>query len=108
MSKWDSLINLYGSATFKNASIIPDCSVINANSLIENIDLSFKLREESPLGKKISFEKFYEFVLPYRFNHEPFEQLRLYFYNQYKTKLDSINAVSYYQVAGAMNKIIPV
>ena len=107
-AKWDSLVDVLGPPSFLNAKIIPDYSSIKAEYLIENIDIAFKLREESAWGKKISFGTFCEYVLAYRFKNEPLERWRSYFYEKYRTKLDSINADSCYQLAGIMNKVIPV
>ena len=46
--------------------------------------------------------------MAYPFKNEPLEHWRSYFYEKYRTKLDSINADSCYQLASIMNKIIPV
>lgn len=41
-----------------------DAKVITATYLIENIDYSFKVWEQRPWGKYISFDDFCEFLLP--------------------------------------------
>ncbi|MCU7693098.1 hypothetical protein ACFSPU_02485 [Haoranjiania flava] len=45
----------------------PDAEVITAAFLIEQIDNAFYQKENSPLVKKMSFEDFCEYTLPYRF-----------------------------------------
>lgn len=106
LAKWDSLLNIHGNPGYTDAEIIPDYSVIKADYLIENIDLAFQLREGSKWGKKIPFENFCEYVLPYRFGYEPIESWRLKFYNRFKFKVDSINADSCFQLASAIHKFI--
>jgi hypothetical protein len=106
-NKWDSLVNKYGNPSFKNAKIVLDYLVIKASYLIETIDLSFQIRNESKWGKEISFRNFYEFVLAYRFSNEPLEPWRSEFYGKYKSKVDSINSGTDYRLAQAIHKIIP-
>ncbi|MGV8139572.1 MAG: hypothetical protein AB2L20_30705 [Mangrovibacterium sp.] len=44
--------------------------------LIRNIDLAFKVWQERPWGRHISFDAFCEEILPYRVRTEPLENWR--------------------------------
>ncbi|MCX6327670.1 MAG: hypothetical protein NT144_13620 [Bacteroidia bacterium] len=103
-AKWDSLVKANGTPSFQNAKIIPDYLIIKADYLIENIDFSFKLREESKWGKKLSFEQFCESILAYRFRHEPLENWRSEFYEKYKSLIESVNADSIIQLGREIQK----
>jgi hypothetical protein len=103
-SVWDSLVNLYGSPSVYKADVIMDYSHINADYLIENIDLAFKARNESAWSKKISFEQFCEFVLAYRIRREPPEVWRPVFYEKYRELRDSVHADSIIQLARVIHK----
>ena len=49
---------------------------ITADFLINNIELAFKVWEETPWGKDIPFDIFCEQILPYRLGTEPLENWR--------------------------------
>jgi hypothetical protein len=53
-----------------------DIRHITADYLINNIDLAFKVWQETPWGKGITFEIFCEEILPYRVGYEPLENWR--------------------------------
>jgi len=53
-----------------------DLTHITAKYLISNIELAFKVWQERPWGKHISFEAFCEEILPYRLYTEPLENWR--------------------------------
>ena len=53
-----------------------DIEHITADYLINNIDLAFKVWEETPWGKYIPFDAFCEDILPYRVSTEPLENWR--------------------------------
>jgi hypothetical protein len=53
-----------------------DVEYITADYLIANIDLAFKVWQEAPWGKYISFDAFCEEILPYRVSTEPLENWR--------------------------------
>lgn len=67
-----------------------DVRVIKADYLIENIDYSFKVWNERPWGKYISFDNFCEFILPYRIKDEPLTHWKKDFYHRYTPVLDSL------------------
>jgi len=62
----------------------PDLEFITADYLIENIDLAFEAWQNRPWAKKMNFDDFCNFVLPYRGSSEPLEQWRQYFLDRYK------------------------
>jgi hypothetical protein len=53
-----------------------DLMHITAAYLINNIELAFKVWQEQPWGKDISFDVFCETMLPYRIGNEPLEDWR--------------------------------
>jgi hypothetical protein len=53
-----------------------DVKYITDDYLIENIELAFKVWQEQPWGKYISFDTFCEDILPYRVSTEPLENWR--------------------------------
>jgi hypothetical protein len=53
-----------------------DVKYITGDYLINNIDMAFKVWQEVPWGKHISFDTFCEEILPYRVTTEPLENWR--------------------------------
>jgi hypothetical protein len=53
-----------------------DIKYITADYLINNIELAFKVWQETPWGKYIPFNAFCEEILPYRVSREPLENWR--------------------------------
>ena len=74
----------YGSLDFEKKEIVYDLKTITADFLIKQIDYSFKAWHEKPWAKKLSFEQFCEYVLPYRGSNEPMENWREFFWEKYK------------------------
>ncbi len=66
-----------------------DAQVITADYLIKNIDFSFRLWEETPWGKHLSFGNFCEELLPYRVGNEPIEDWKEAYHNRYQAMLDT-------------------
>ena len=58
--------------------------------MVHNIDWAFKVWREQPWGKKVSFENFCEYVLPYRVGDECPVEWRERLYDKYNSLLDSI------------------
>jgi hypothetical protein len=106
-AKWDSMVSVVGPFHQGNKNIIADFRIIKAENLIKDIDLAFSIRDSVPWGKQLSFDQFCEFVLSYRFNHEPLEEWRTYFHNKYRTRTDTIRKDSCYRFAVRMHQIIP-
>jgi hypothetical protein len=57
--------------------------------LIHNIEWAFKVWEEQPWGKNVSFEDFCEYILPYRIEDEQITEWRERMYKSYNHLLDS-------------------
>jgi hypothetical protein len=83
-AEWDTLEQRYGSLDFEKKEIVYDLKTITADFLIKQIDYSFKAWREKPWAKKLSFEQFCEYVLPYRGSNEPLENWREFFWEKYK------------------------
>lgn len=58
--------------------------------LIENIEWAFKVWQEQPWGKNVSFDNFCEYILPYRVGNERLTSWREKIYRRYNPMLDSI------------------
>lgn len=72
---------------FNVAPIVKDIENVTAKYLIQNIDEAFEMRE-MPWNKKIPFELFCEYVLPYRADNEPLSNWRKLFKNRRPDKMD--------------------
>ncbi|CEN36700.1 hypothetical protein [Capnocytophaga cynodegmi] len=71
-------------------TIKQDIKEIKANLLIENIDYAFRVWQEKPWNKHLSFENFCELILPYRIAEEPLTNWRKTYYEKYNPILDSL------------------
>ena len=58
-------------ALYQRLEIKPDVQFITADYLIHNIDLSFRIWQESSWLSELHFDNFCEYLLPYRLNREP-------------------------------------
>lgn len=58
---------------------------------LENIDCSFKAREEMPWGKTIPEREFRHFVLPIRVNNENLDDSRKVFYEELKDRVKGLS-----------------
>lgn len=71
-----------------------DINTIKAEYLISNIEHSFRVWQESPWRKNITFKQFCREILPYRIGNEPIEDWRMAYYERYKPLLDSLSVDS--------------
>lgn len=78
----EALLDKYGNPDTTISHHIPDVRQVSAGYLISNIDLAFKAWQEAPWYKKVSFENFCEFILPYRVRDERLEYWRSGLYNE--------------------------
>lgn len=106
-SKWDSILTVVGPLNIKSAEIVPDYKTIKAEYLIHNIDLAFAIRDSVPWGHKIRFDQFCEYVLAYRFNHEPLEDWRSYYFDKYRKMCDTLKHDSILRFASHFHNLIP-
>lgn len=67
-----------------------DIQEMDSAYLVRNIDWAFKVWHEQPWGKKVSFENFCEYMLPYRVGDECPVEWRERLYDKYNSLLDSI------------------
>lgn len=84
----DSVKNVYG--PMKEPNKKRDIMEIDSAYLCHNIDWAFKVWQEQPWGKNISFETFCEYLLPYRIGDEPLTYWRETYYEKYNSLLDSL------------------
>ncbi len=84
----DSVKNVYG--PMKEPNKKRDIMEIDSAYLCHNIDWAFKVWQEQPWGKNISFETFCEYLLPYRIGDEPLAYWRETYYEKYNSILDSL------------------
>ncbi len=90
---WDSIENRIGTIENVRDTVIYDSKIITASYLINNIDLAFKAWQ-NPWAAKLSFDKFCEYILPYRGSNEPLEEWRSHFVEKYKWLKDSLNDIN--------------
>lgn len=64
-----------------------DIEEIDSAYLCNNIEWAFKVWNEQPWGKNISFKTFCEYILPYRIKDEPLEYWREKYYNKFNSLL---------------------
>jgi len=84
-------------------SNVNDAHVMTADYLIRNINFSFRLWNEAPWGKHVSFEDFCEEILPYRIGDEPIEDWKEVYYQRYQPMLDTmVNKNDIVAVAGML------
>lgn len=105
-TKFDSIKRLAGVVSSKKIKLNIDCQEIKAEYLINNIDLAFKLRDQTPWGKQLSFEQFCEYLLPYRVGHEPLEPWREYLFDRYKAFFDTVKAKNSIEYASKFNNYL--
>ena len=84
----DSIEAARGEIDFKHTETIDDIEVIEADYLIENIDLAFRAWREKPWARHLSFADFCAYVLPYRGSGEPLERWRRHFIDRYADVAD--------------------
>jgi len=77
------LENRLGLLDFERDSKVSDLETITADFLINQIDLAFRAWYEKPWAKKLSFNNFCEYVLPYRGSNEPLEKWRQALWDRY-------------------------
>ncbi len=77
--------------TSSSAKYFKDLEVLDDKFLINNIDNAFLAWGRNPWSKKVSFNDFCEYILPYRCSEEyPQSDIRNYFISKYNSLLDSI------------------
>lgn len=88
----DSMTSMYGPFTVDSLEEYKDIATIDSAYLCDNIEWAFKVWQEQPWGKNISFADFCEYVLPYRIGDETLDYWREDIYRKYNPLLDSLRA----------------
>ena len=86
----ESFRNKYGAFSSQRLKLCEDIKYITSDFLINNIEFGFKVWEEQPWGKNVSFDDFCMYILPYRVNIEQPVEWRQYLYDKYNPLLDSL------------------
>lgn len=79
----DSLLYRSNSFSMQNIEKIYDIHMLDSAFICSNIDFSFKIWEELPWCKNVSFEDFCRYILPYRIGTERPSLWKEYFYSKY-------------------------
>lgn len=88
----DSIRLKYGIFDFNTLEYYEDIKTIDSSYLCDNIEWAFKVWEEQPWGKNVSFDDFCEYILPYRVGNEAPVRWREMYYNRYNRFLDVFRA----------------
>jgi hypothetical protein len=86
----DSLDREMASMNLGETVVKRDIREVGFEYLVNNIEWAFKVWEEQPWGKNVSFEDFCEYILPYRINDEDLTYWREDIYNKYNQLLNDI------------------
>jgi hypothetical protein len=85
-----TIIDTYGNYSINRLKLKPDIQTIDSAYLCNNIEWAFKVWEEQPWGKSISFNDFCEYILPYKIGDEKPEYWREEYFNKYNELLDPL------------------
>ncbi len=83
-----------------------DMDLLDAKYLIENIDNAFKVWQEAPWAKELSFTDFCETILPYRVDLEPMHHWRKTAYENFKWVIQTKPEVDRIQACSMINDSI--
>lgn len=70
---------------------LPDRTEYPEQFFLDNIEASFKAREEMPWGKIVPEREFLHFVLPIRVNNEPLDSSRMVLYEELKERVKGLS-----------------
>ena len=70
---FDALEKQHGKLEFKRDHLVADLETLKADYLIRHIEGAFQVWEGTPVGRRVSFPAFLDYVLPYRGTEEPAE-----------------------------------
>lgn len=85
----DSVRKLFGNRSYTELQSVSDVWA-DPEILTDNLEWAFKVWREQPWGKKVSFNDFCEYILPYRIKDEPLRRWREEIYKKYNPMLDDI------------------
>lgn len=86
----DSIKAYNGPVSARELTRVYDISIINADSLIQSIDLAYEAWKTKPWSSHVNFEQFCEYILPYRIYNEPLQFWRSSLKNKYDIFTDSL------------------
>jgi hypothetical protein len=98
----DSIQRIYGTFSISQLEAKHDLLEIDSAYLCNNIERAFKVWREQPWGKRVSFEDFCVYILPYRIENEKPTDWREDFYNRFNPLLDALRD------SGAINADNPI
>ena len=98
----DSVCHMYGPLYLDSLQSYRDIETVDSAYLCNNIEWSFKVWQEQPWGKHVSFADFCEYLLPYRIGDETLASWRESIYQKYNPLLDSLRA------SGVLDKEDPI
>jgi hypothetical protein len=101
----DSIKHIYGAFDLHKLQLKHDLLEIDSAYLCNNIDWAFKVWQEQPWGKNVSFEDFCEYILPYRIEDEKLTYWREDFYNRFNPLLDTLRNSG---ITGVDNPVVAV
>jgi hypothetical protein len=78
-----SIEDSVGELDYKSKDKLMDLETIKADFLINQIDFAFRAWHEKPWAKRLSYDNFLAYVLPYRGSNEPLEPWRKTFWDKY-------------------------
>lgn len=84
----DSFVSVFGHFSVNDLRKKHDIEEVKASYLIDNIEWAFKVWEEQPWGKNVTFDNFCEYILPYRIENEKLVPWRQNLYEKYNHLLD--------------------
>lgn len=94
----DSIISMYGAFNLDSLEYHKDIETVDSTYLCDNIEWSFKVWEEQPWGKNVSFADFCEYILPHRIGDETLADWRKEIYQEFNPLLDSLRASKVFDV----------
>lgn len=83
-----------------------DINSLSADYLIENIEWAFKVWEEAPWAKNISFDDFCQHILPYRADQEPMHNWRKMAFDNFKWVINKSQKTNRTEAAVIINDSI--
>ena len=86
---WDSLVRNYGLINPASLEVVYDCRHIRSDFLIRNIESAFEAWQQLPAYISYDFERFCEYVLPYRAGNEPLEDYRERYFSEVRHLVDT-------------------
>ncbi|WP_316824169.1 MULTISPECIES: hypothetical protein [Pedobacter] len=86
----DSVTKRIGLPDPDSMKTVPDNRLVSSGYLINNIDFAFSAWKNAPWAKKVSFNDFCEYILPYRIREEQLQYWRPQLYTEYLPMLNRI------------------